>query len=203
MSQSQKGNVPARRVSTAKSGDRPANNAGVSNRSSNVSSRPAGSGGGRNGGRPTGGSGARRPANRYVEHRRDPFPYVMGGVIGALVVGLMMVMFLIGSSTSGGNPSNSGGIAGATTLPPANNPQAQTTTISAAGPTQVEAVRMPIEEFMTLYSDPAKRPIIVDVRTKQAYDEGHIAGAISIPDPETEQRLAELPKDKLIVAYCQ
>jgi hypothetical protein len=127
----------------------------------------------------------------------------MGGVIGALVVGLMMVMFLIGSSTSGGNPTNNGGIAGATTLPPANNPAALTTTVSAAGPTQIEAIRMPIEEFIALYSDPAKRPIIVDVRTKQAYDEGHIAGAVSIPDPETEQRLAELPKDKLIIAYCQ
>ena len=203
MSQSQKGNVPARRVSTGKSADRPANNAGVSNRSSNVSNRSVGSGGGRNGGRPTGGSGARRPSNRYEPHRRDPFPYVMGGVIGALVVGLMMVMFLIGSSTSGGNQPNNQGIAGPTTLPPANNPQAQTTTINAAGPTQIEAIRMPIEEFIALYSDPAKRPIIVDVRTKQAYDEGHIAGAVSIPDPETEQRLAELPKDRLIVAYCQ
>jgi len=128
----------------------------------------------------------------------------MGGVIGALVVGLMMVMFLIGSSTSGGNPGNNPSGAGITTLPQATNPQAQATSANpVVGPTQIEAIRMPIEEFMTLYSDPAKRPIIVDVRTKQAYDEGHIAGAVSIPDPETETRLAELPKDRLIIAYCQ
>ncbi|HKP52555.1 MAG TPA: rhodanese-like domain-containing protein [Chloroflexia bacterium] len=215
MSQSQKGNLPPRRVNTAKSADRPASSAGSPNKASSMSGRSAGANGGRNAAsRPPSRSGGysdtRRPVNRnrnrYVEHKRDPFPYVMGGVIGALVVGLMMVMFLIGSSTSGGNQNNNQGGAGVTTLPQANNgnPQAQTTTISVGTtPPQIEATRMPIEEFITLYSDPAKRPIIVDVRAKQAYDEGHIAGAISIPDAETESRLSELPKDKLIVAYCQ
>ena len=74
----------------------------------------------------------------------------------------------------------------------------ETPTVAAAEP-----VRMPVEEFIVLYGDPAKRPIIVDVRSKAAYDEGHIAGAVSIPDAETESRLSEFPKDKLIVAYCQ
>jgi hypothetical protein len=67
----------------------------------------------------------------------------------------------------------------------------------------VEPARMSIEEFITLYEDPANRPIIVDVRSTTAYEEGHIAGAVSIPDAETESRLSDLPKDKLIVAYCQ
>ncbi|HKP53552.1 MAG TPA: rhodanese-like domain-containing protein [Chloroflexia bacterium] len=67
----------------------------------------------------------------------------------------------------------------------------------------IEPVRMPVEEFIALYEDPAKRPIIVDVRTAQSFAEGHIAGAVSIPDADTESRLSELPKDKLIVAYCQ
>ena len=44
--------------------------------------------------------------------------------------------------------------------------------------------------------------VIVDVRTKEAYDQEHAAGAISIPVPEIEARLAELPKNKLIAAYC-
>lgn len=67
----------------------------------------------------------------------------------------------------------------------------------------VEAERMPIEEFIALYQDPEKRPIILDVRGRPAYEQGHIAGAVSIPDAETESRLNELPKDRLIVAYCQ
>ncbi len=67
----------------------------------------------------------------------------------------------------------------------------------------VEPVRMPVEDFIALYSDPAKRPLIVDVRSMAAYDAGHITGAVSIPDGETESRLSEFPKDKLIIAYCQ
>jgi uncharacterized protein (UPF0333 family) len=67
----------------------------------------------------------------------------------------------------------------------------------------IEPTRMPIEDFIKLYNDPANRPIIVDVRSEVAYNEGHIAGAINIPGFEAETRLNELPKDKLIVAYCQ
>ena len=44
--------------------------------------------------------------------------------------------------------------------------------------------------------------ILVDVRGKPAWDGGHIEGAIHIPISELRQRLGELPKDKLIAAYC-
>jgi rhodanese-related sulfurtransferase len=62
---------------------------------------------------------------------------------------------------------------------------------------------MPLADFMTLYNDPAKRPIIIDVRAKEAFDSGHIAGAISFPESDVDTRISELPKDKLVVAYCQ
>ena len=45
--------------------------------------------------------------------------------------------------------------------------------------------------------------IIVDLRPAEEYEAGHIAGAISIPLPELEARLAELPADLEIVAYCR
>ncbi len=70
-------------------------------------------------------------------------------------------------------------------------------------PTVEDAPRMPLAEFKKLYDDPAKRPIIVDVRPKTAYDQGHIKGAISLPHTDLDARISELPKDKLIVAYCQ
>ena len=38
--------------------------------------------------------------------------------------------------------------------------------------------------------------VIVDVRSKDAYDLEHAEGAVSIPLTELEARLAELPKDK-------
>ncbi len=44
---------------------------------------------------------------------------------------------------------------------------------------------------------------VLDVRPTEEYRSGHIAGAISIPLPELHDRLAELPRDQDIVAYCR
>ena len=44
--------------------------------------------------------------------------------------------------------------------------------------------------------------VIVDTRNKDAYDLEHIEGALNIPADQIESRLAELPKEKLIAAYC-
>ena len=44
--------------------------------------------------------------------------------------------------------------------------------------------------------------MVIDVRSKDAFDMSHIEGAISVPLGELEARLGELPKDKMIVAYC-
>jgi DNA-binding transcriptional ArsR family regulator/rhodanese-related sulfurtransferase len=45
--------------------------------------------------------------------------------------------------------------------------------------------------------------VLVDVRPAPEYTAGHIAGAISIPYDELEERLRELPRGKEIVAYCR
>jgi rhodanese-related sulfurtransferase/DNA-binding transcriptional ArsR family regulator len=45
--------------------------------------------------------------------------------------------------------------------------------------------------------------MIVDVRPAEEYAAGHIAGAISIPHDQIEDRLREIPKDKEVVAYCR
>lgn len=45
--------------------------------------------------------------------------------------------------------------------------------------------------------------VLVDVRPAEEFDAGHIAGALSIPLEELEDRLAELPGDSEIVAYCR
>ena len=46
------------------------------------------------------------------------------------------------------------------------------------------------------------KTVIVDVRGKEAYNDGHIRGALSIPFSEIAERAKELPRDKMIVAYC-
>ena len=44
---------------------------------------------------------------------------------------------------------------------------------------------------------------ILDVRSKEEFDSGHIEGAYLIPVSELENRLAELPKDKPVIVYCR
>ena len=45
--------------------------------------------------------------------------------------------------------------------------------------------------------------VLVDVRPDEEFAAGHIEGARSIPLAELERRLAELPPDREIVAYCR
>src|SRR5207248_1057287 len=45
--------------------------------------------------------------------------------------------------------------------------------------------------------------LLVDVRPADEYRAAHIAGSVSIPLDELEERLSELPRDHAIVAYCR
>jgi len=42
---------------------------------------------------------------------------------------------------------------------------------------------------------------LVDVRTREAYDQSHIKGALSLPAKEAEQRMGELPSGRTVVCY--
>jgi len=43
---------------------------------------------------------------------------------------------------------------------------------------------------------------ILDVRSKEEFDSGHIEGAYLIPVSELENRSQELPQDKPVIVYC-
>lgn len=45
--------------------------------------------------------------------------------------------------------------------------------------------------------------VLVDLRPAEEYAAGHIDGARSIPIDELERRLAELPADREVIAYCR
>src|SRR5215471_1167590 len=49
----------------------------------------------------------------------------------------------------------------------------------------------------------AKEVVVIDVRPAEEYRTGHIPGALGMPLEELKRRLAELPRDKDIVAYCR
>jgi len=44
---------------------------------------------------------------------------------------------------------------------------------------------------------------VIDVRPEEEYRSGHIPGSVSIPLKDLEDRIAEIPRDAEIVAYCR
>ena len=44
---------------------------------------------------------------------------------------------------------------------------------------------------------------MLDVRPEDEFRQGHLPGALNIPLAQLERRLAELPADREIVAYCR
>jgi hypothetical protein len=60
--------------------------------------------------------------------------------------------------------------------------------------------RMPPQELSQLIA--AGEAVVIDVRYVDQYAAAHIPGAISMPLTELSPRANELPRGKLIVAYC-
>jgi phage shock protein E len=57
--------------------------------------------------------------------------------------------------------------------------------------------------YVTNYAETTDNHILLDVRTPEEFNEGHIAGAVNIPVQELTQRLSEVPDDKEIIVYCR
>lgn len=49
----------------------------------------------------------------------------------------------------------------------------------------------------------AGNAVLLDVRPSNEYDAAHLPGALSIPLEELETRIAEIPKEREIIAYCR
>ena len=49
----------------------------------------------------------------------------------------------------------------------------------------------------------ATRLFVLDVRTPEEFAAGHVPGAVNVPHDQLASRLAEVPKDKDVVLYCQ
>jgi len=44
---------------------------------------------------------------------------------------------------------------------------------------------------------------ILDVRTLEEYDAGHINGSVLVPVQELNNRLDEIPRDRKLLVYCR
>lgn len=62
---------------------------------------------------------------------------------------------------------------------------------------------MPVDREKLLRLVREEAVTVLDVRPSVEYNAGHIAGALSIPLKELQQRLSDLPRDQEIVAYCR
>ena len=77
-----------------------------------------------------------------------------------------------------------------------------------AAPVQVEAgaeLDLPVDINAQTVEEIRNRDdvVLIDVREDWEYAEGHIPGATLIPLGEVPNRLAEIPKDKTVVAVCR
>jgi rhodanese-related sulfurtransferase len=68
---------------------------------------------------------------------------------------------------------------------------------------QEDVPRITVEELKSMI-DKGADVLVLDTQPKALYDKGHIKGAISFPwKPKiTQQDAARLPRNKLIVTYC-
>jgi rhodanese-related sulfurtransferase/DNA-binding transcriptional ArsR family regulator len=64
-----------------------------------------------------------------------------------------------------------------------------------------EFEQIPVDVLLTRLRQ--NEVVLLDVRPEVEYQAGHLPEAVSIPVGELERRLAELPPDKTIVAYCR
>jgi rhodanese-related sulfurtransferase len=80
---------------------------------------------------------------------------------------------------------------------------AVTATASAPDPAAVAVAPMSQEALLEHQSRHPDHLFVLDVRTPQEYAEGHVPGAVNVPQDQLASRLAEVPKDKDVVIYCR
>ena len=85
------------------------------------------------------------------------------------------------------------------TLLAQNSNRAQQTP-AAATPPPDNARRITADEVHKLWEK--NDVLIIDTRPESAYKQEHIKGSISMPTGTVTSRIDELPRNKMIVAYC-
>ena len=114
------------------------------------------------------------------QQKKQSFPVVLlvaGGILLALAVGMFLAQNRTNQVTS--QTSISGG---------------------HEEETFPEIERVSLEDAKAAFD--LGTAVIVDVRSAEAYQGGHIAGAVNIPLGELETRLGELDKTQWIITYC-
>ena len=73
----------------------------------------------------------------------------------------------------------------------------------AAPAAMPKAGRIKPQQYESAFVEAGNQHLLVDVRTPQEFNSGHIEGAVNIPLQELSQRASEIPKDEPVVLYCR
>jgi len=71
----------------------------------------------------------------------------------------------------------------------------------AAGLLRGDHAQVDAESVVATPGDPSR--YLVDVRSPQEHESGHIPGSVNIPIEQLRDRTNELPRDRRIATYCQ
>lgn len=105
-------------------------------------------------------------------------------------IGLLAVLVACNSQEASRRSGNTG-----------NTAQRNGTPQAAQQPNSLNSARrITAEELHKLWEK--DEVLIVDTRNEPSFKSGHIRGSILIPSSEFSSRADELPKSKMIVAYC-
>ncbi len=104
-----------------------------------------------------------------------------------ILILLVAVVFVAGCNAVDSNTNTRASNTANTTTPASQIPHA-------------DVKRITTNELETLIKE--DKAVVVDVRNKAMYDQGHIRGAKLIPVGEVGARANELPRDNMIVTYC-
>ena len=113
-------------------------------------------------------------------------------------VSLVIAAFLLAACNEAAKPIN---ISRATPAPGAPSAPAQQPGTDSHGHAEgADAPRISVADAKKAFDDGSA--VFIDTHLKNAYDDGHIPGAINIPVAELDLKVNTIPKGKKIIAYC-
>jgi rhodanese-related sulfurtransferase len=71
------------------------------------------------------------------------------------------------------------------------------------GPNVASHQRVSPADYKVRYMEDAMTHTLVDVRTAEEFNSGHIPGAINISLQELANKIGHIPKDKPVIVYCR
>lgn len=139
-----------------------------------------------------------RPARKQKKQARSTgiWSVAIPVVVGVVVVAVIVAAIIFNENRRAAAASDLAAV----------EPNDLSVPVITVGPQPTQEIPFPDVPRMSLKDTQTQlqrgKAVLIDVRDKEAYDEAHAAGALSIPQSELAARLSELPRDKMLIFYC-